>query len=293
MEILLQLFNVVTPVFVAAGIGYVLAKRGEAFDTSVTTMLVTNVGTPCLIFNVLADVSVTPDALASMGLASFIAIAIFGTVGFVALKGAGQDVRAFLPAIMFTNCGNVGLPLCLLAFGEAGLALAVVYFAVSATLMFTVGAGLASGSMTPSDLVKMPFLWATAAALVFLIAGIEPPKVVMNTTEMLGGLTIPLMLIALGISLANLKVTSLPRSLSVSLLRLLLGFGVGLGVAHVMELDKLATGVLVLQCSLPVAVFNYLFAHRYNHHPEEVAGTVVLSTGLSFATLPALIWFLL
>jgi malate permease and related proteins len=51
--------------------------------------------------------------------------------------------------------------------------------------------------------------------------------------------------------------------------------------------------VTILQSAMPVAVFSYLFAVRYNRSPEEVAGTVVISTLLSFASLPALLWYVL
>ena len=44
---------------------------------------------------------------------------------------------------------------------------------------------------------------------------------------------------------------------------------------------------------MPVAVFSYLFAVRYNRSPEEVAGTVLISTVLSFLSLPLLLWFVL
>ncbi|MGB0671851.1 MAG: AEC family transporter [Rhodospirillales bacterium] len=293
MDILLQLFNVIVPVFVTAGIGFVLAKRGQAFDASVTTLLVSNFGTPCLVFAALVKVQLEPDALAAMGLASVLAMLGFGLFGWLGLRIAKLDPRAFLSSVMCSNSGNVGLPLCLLAFGEQGLALAVVYFTVSATVMFTVGGALASGTFSFVKILKMPFLWAVAAAFAFLATGLTPPQVVLNTTKLIGGLSIPLMLIALGISLASLKVASLPRSLYVSVLRLGIGFSVSYGLALIMGLDKLQTGVLVLQSSLPVAVFNYLFALRFNRAPEEVAGTVVLSTTMSFSSLPLLIWFLL
>jgi predicted permease len=97
------------------------------------------------------------------------------------------------------------------------------------------------------------------------------------------------MLIALGVSLARLRIASLKLSLAIALVRLLLGFAVGNLVAWVFGLDGMLAGVLILQSSMPVAVFNYLFAQVYRRAPEEVAGAVVLSTFLSFASLPLLL----
>jgi predicted permease len=109
----------------------------------------------------------------------------------------------------------------------------------------------------------------------------------------MAGLTIPLMLLTLGVSLARLRVPRFSRSLLVALARMGLGFGAGLAVAHVFGLDGVARGVLILDASMPVAVFNYLLAERYDRAPDEVAGAVVVSTLLSFGTLPLLLWYLL
>jgi len=101
------------------------------------------------------------------------------------------------------------------------------------------------------------------------------------------------MLITLGTSLAELRITTLGRSTALALLRLTMGFAVGVGVAHGLGLEGVARGVVIVECAMPAAVFNYLFAHSYNRRPAEVAGVVVISTALSFATLPALIWYVL
>jgi predicted permease len=101
------------------------------------------------------------------------------------------------------------------------------------------------------------------------------------------------MLIAMGVSLARFQITSIKRSLLIAVLRLTMGFAVGLLIAMLLDLQGVARGVTIMQSAMPVAVFSYLFAVRYNRSPEEVAGTVVISTVLSFLTLPALLWFVL
>ena len=119
------------------------------------------------------------------------------------------------------------------------------------------------------------------------------PDFIVNTTRILGGLTVPLMLITLGVSLAGLGVSSLPRAVLLSVMRIGVGFLVGWGTAEVFGFEGAARGVLILQCAMPVAVFNFLFAERYNNQPEEVAGLVVISTIMSFATLPFLLAFVM
>jgi predicted permease len=119
------------------------------------------------------------------------------------------------------------------------------------------------------------------------------PAWLSNTTGILGGATIPLMLITLGVSLAQLKVARWRHSLLFSLLRVLGGFGLAVLVAGLFGLQGIERGVLILQFSMPVAVFNYLLALRYEREPGEVAGMVVLSTLLAFVLLPFIVSFVL
>lgn len=291
--LLAEIFTIVAPVFICALVGFVWVKRGYGFDTEFVTKLVTNVGTPCLVFSTLIKVTIEPAAFGQMAAAALITLAVFLALSWAILKMLGLDRRAFLPALAFANVGNMGLPLCLFAFGQEGLALAITYFAIFVTVLFTVGVGIAAGASRAADLARMPILYAVAASLAVLFGGVAVPGWIYETANLLGGLTIPLMLIALGVSLAGLKITSLPRSFGLAALRLGMGFAVGWATATALGMEGAARGVLILQSSMPVAVYVYLFAARYNHHPEEVAGMVIISTVLSFATLPALLWFVL
>jgi hypothetical protein len=288
-----QLAAIIAPVLVCAAIGYLWARLRRPFETEFVTALVTTIGTPCLIASTLLRFSVDFAALGDMALATITVFAIIGAAGAVGLRACRLPLHSYLPALMFSNAGNMGLPLCLFAFGEPGLALGIVFFTVSAVLQFTVGVGLAAGTIAPGRLARIPLLYAVAIALVLMATGTALPEWIANTIELLGGLTIPLMLIALGVSLARLRIASLKLSVAIALLRLLAGFAVGLGVAWAFGLEGMAAGVLVLQSAMPVAVFNYLFAQVYKRAPEEVAGAVVLSTFLSFASLPLLLFFVL
>lgn len=287
------LFSIIAPVLICAAIGYGWAYMGRPYNTDMVTHLVSAVGVPCLVFTTLVNVDIDLDALGRMAGATFAALFIMGVAGFVILKVWKQSVRAFLPALVFPNTGNMGLPLALLAFGEEGMALAVAYFTVCIVIQFTVGVAVSSGVTSPMALMRVPTIYAMALALIFKISATAVPQWAANTIEILSGFTIPLMLITLGISLQQLKVGALGKSLSMALIRLLMGFGVGLALAEVFGFEGAMKGVLILQSALPVAVFNYLFAARYETEPQAVAGAVVISTVVSFATLPLLMWFVL
>ena len=133
------IFSVIAPVLVCTGVGLVWAKRGVAYEAQFITRLVTNVGFPCLIFSTLVRTKIDWSIFSTMGLAALGTTAAFGVIAAPALRLARLELRVFLPAMMFANTGNMGLPLCLLAFGEEGLALAISYFTISALLMFVFG----------------------------------------------------------------------------------------------------------------------------------------------------------
>lgn len=288
-----QLAAVILPVILIAGLGYVWARLKRPFDNKLVTQLVSLIGSPCLVAHALTSLHVTPDQLREMALATGLVFAGMFVMAFVALKLMKLPNHSYLPAIVFSNSGNMGLPLALFAFGDSGLALAVVYFAISATLQFTAGVSIAAGTASLKHVLRMPVIYAVLGSVFVILTGIPVPLFLANTLELLGGLTIPLMLMALGVSLASLTVRSLPRNLFLSVLRMIGGFALSFLVSWALDLPPMARGVLLIQASMPVAVFNYLFAQYYHRRPEDVAAMVIISTLLSFGTLPLLIYYVL
>lgn len=288
-----SLFTVIAPVFICAVIGWVWKRQGRPYDTTFVSTIVTNISTPCLAFATLVKTEIDPEVFFRMAAACVVTLIAFVVIYWPILKATKLSQRAFLPALTFANIGNMGLPLCLFAFGQEGLALAIAYFTANAIFLFSGGVAMAAGTMSLKALARIPMLYGVAAALVVMFTDLEAPIWVLNTTELIGGIMIPLMLITLGVSLAELKVSSLPRASFVSVLRLSFGFFVGVLTAEAFGMEGVERGVLIVQCTMPVAVFNYLFALRYDNEPAEVAGTVVISTLLSFLTLPALMAYVM
>ncbi len=288
-----ETFAVVAPVMFGAALGFGWARYGPPFNTELLTSLVLVIGTPCLVFSTLTEFGVDLDAVGSMALAASVSIVLLSAVGGAVLLAARQPVRAFLPSLLFPNSGNMGLPLCLFAFGGEGLALGIAFFTVTSLGNFTLGIWLASGEISPARLLRTPLIWAALAGVAFLAVETEPPLWLSNTTRLIGGFTIPAILIALGVALARLRVADMGRATLIGVFRLGLGFPLGLLLAELLGFEGVARGVLVLQCAMPVAVYNFLFAQRYGNCPSDVAGGVVVSTAISFLTLPFLIAYLL
>lgn len=288
-----QLSAVVLPVLLVAGIGFTWAKMGRRFDSVFLTDIATNIGTPCLVAHSLTTLKISPAALAQMGMAVLLAIAGFLVLGIVTLRLMKLSPNSYLPALTFPNTGNMGLPLALFAFGQEGLGLAVVYFGCTVTLQFTLGISLSAGNLSLSRLVRTPTIYAVAISILLLVLKVQPPAWIDNTISVLGGITIPMMLLTLGVSLAQLKVNAMGRNLVLACVRLAGGFLIALLVVHLFDLPPMAAGVLIIQSSMPVAVFNFLFAQYYGRAHGDVAAMVVISTAISFVTLPLLAYYVL
>lgn len=288
-----ELFAVIAPILICAGLGYGWARRGIDYPVDFVTRLVMNIGAPCLILSSFSHADIDIGKMAEVSAAALVILLIMLVLGGVLIRLMRLKVSTFLPSLLFPNIGNMGLPLCLFAFGQTGLALALTIFLVIFTLQMSLGILLTAGHGHPRELFRQPVLWATVMAVILVGNGESLPVWLDNTTSILGGVTIPLMLITLGVSLAQLKVAEWKHSLLFSLIRVLGGFGLAVLVAGLFGLEGVDRGVLILQSSMPVAVFNYLLALRYQREPGEVAGMVVLSTLLAFALLPFIVSFVL
>ena len=290
---LAELLSIVAPIYIAIGLGYGWARLGRRWDTELVTELIMTIGAPCLVFSSLVGLEVEPAAMLEMVGAALAAFAALGVLGAIVLRCFRLSLRSFLGPIVFPNAGNMGLPVCLFAFGTEGLALAICFYAVAAFIQFTAGLWLWSGRVSGLQLLQTPLTWATVIAAVVLAADVPVPHALLRVSELLGGFTIPLMQLSLGVSLASLASAAMPRTIALALLRLGLGLAVGAGVAEALGLEGVARGVLILDCTMPVAVLNYLLAERYQRSPADVASLVVVSTLLSLVTLPLILAWVL
>ncbi len=287
------LLDVVTPVAICAAIGFAWARMKQPFDSQMVSRLVSNVGVPTLVFSTLVGVEVGGGLFMEMALAAFLTNIVFFAIGYVILKLTGLPIRTYLNPLAFANTGNMGLPLCLLAFGEEGLALGIAYFVVNVILLLTAGIAVASNEYKLMDMLKRPFLYAVILAGFFMTSDVEVPKAILSTTKLLGNISIPLMLITLGYSLATLQIVNIKRASFISFCRLGIGIPVGFAAAAMFGFTGAAYGTLVLMCSMPVAVITFLLAENYGADGKSVAGAVIISTLASFATMPVLLWVLM
>jgi predicted permease len=288
-----QLIPIIGPVLICALLGYGWARSGLPFEREFITRIIMNIGAPCLILNGISNLEAETTEFAKILLTSITILATTAVSGGLVLRILRQPLRSFLPPVIFGNTGNLGLPLCLFAFGTEGLGLAVAVYLVYSVSQFIFGPLFQGREPAWRTLHTTPMIYAAVIGVTLLATDTPLPKTLANTVQLLGGLAIPLMLLALGHSLANFRVTRPAKAIGLAAFRLVLGFSVGVGVAELFDLSGTMRGVVIIESAMPLAVFNFLLAARYDRHPDDIAGAILVSTILSFLTMPALILYVL
>lgn len=291
MNLVIEVLQIVAPVFILAAIGFVWVRVGLEYRVQFVTRLAMTLSVPCLIFTALVKTEIEPALLRDTALATLAAYGGVGVASFLFVRLLRLQMRTYLAPIIFGNTGNLGLPVALFAFGTEGLGFAVVIFAIMAVLSFTIGVWVVSGGGSVLTAVKEPMVGATLLGGVFLVMGWDMPRWSMNTLELVGQMAIPLMLITLGVAISRLHPAAIGRSLGISLVKLAICAGISVWAGLQFGLTGVALGVLVLQLTTPIAVTSYMLAEKYNANADEVAGMVVVSTLISVIAIPVTLAF--
>ncbi|WP_040609402.1 AEC family transporter [Pseudooceanicola batsensis] len=293
MNLASTVLEIVAPVFLLAAIGFAWVKAGFEYRVEFVTRLAMTLSVPCLIFVALMRADIEPAALTALSIASVVAYGALTLVVAGVLAVTGLSQRTYQAPLIFGNTGNLGLPLALFAFGNEGLSLAVVVFAIMAVWSFTYGIWIVSGGGSVTKALKEPLVWGTVLGGIFLWQDWQTPVFLTNTLELIGQMAIPLMLITLGVAVARLSPGNLAMAVVMSVAKLALCVAIAWGVGRLFSLGDTAFAVLVLQVATPVAVTSYLLAEKYGADSQAVAGLVVVSTLLSVAAIPLLLALLI
>ncbi len=292
--------NVILPVFIVAGLGY-LAARTLKPSASTLSQVTLYVLSPALIFKSLSNTTLSPDE--GLGIVGF---CLAHTVGLLILCWIITSLgrmerslgRAFAITVLFMNVANYGLSVVLLAFGESGLERAVPYFVVQAVLGGTLAVYLASSSQTSGlgplvTVFKIPTGYAAVAGLAVNLTHTPLPLFVTRPVELLSDAAIPLMLVVLGVQLAGIRGVEAPGATLLAVVtRLGLSVALAYGLTIVLGIDGLTRNVLLVMSAMPTAVHTIITTTQFNARPHFVTGVVVTSTLLSIPTLTALLTIL-
>ena len=203
----------ILPIVAVATVGYALGQFKDVEADALNTITV-YVLAPALVAHSLATSQLTGGTILAVVGAVGLFTGVMLAVGEVAGRLSGQRepmLGAFVLVTVFPNTGNYGIPLADFVFGPTGRSVAVLVTALEAVLLYTVGIYIAARGGESDPLTDMkrvfgvPFVYAVVVALAARYAGVVPPaeSTLMQTLELVGNASIPVMLLILGVQLAG------------------------------------------------------------------------------------------
>ena len=280
-----RIIAILFPLFAIVAVGFVVGRRMRP-DLSHANKLNMDVFVPALVFAALASKPFRPENDIPLLLATLVLVVGSGLAGWALARALGIAPKTLVPPVMFNNCGNLGLPLAVLAFGEQALAPAVVMFMVSNLMHFSFGAWLLDHNVRLVTLWKVPSVLATFAGLAVGMSGLALWAPLLTAIRMLGEISIPLMLFALGVRLSDSRITAIGLGVLGAVARPVIGMAIAAALLVVMDFPPQQQALVLTFGALPPAVLNYIFAERYHQEPDKVASMVLIGNLAAVVFLP-------
>lgn len=300
MDVFERILGIILPVFVIIALGYGYGRlRGEAVRSDMTAVnrVSMDVLCPLLVFTALAakdfDIAhngmlILAGALISLG---------SGLLAWPVARLFGYDVRTFIPPMMYNNCGNMGLPLAVLAFGAGGLGSAVALFMACNLIYFSVGIKILESGNRRSGVhasrwkfLANPMMIAMIIGTLFAVIHVPLPEPLFLAMKMLGDACIPLMLFALGVRMMDVSLKSWHIGLVGAAICPLAGLAIAWLLDQVITLTAEQRGQMFLFAALPPAVFCFMMAEQYKQEPDKVASIVLLGNLAALVFVPLGLW---
>jgi predicted permease len=280
-----RLAGIILPVFSIIALGWLYARRVKP-DMTMVNRISMNVLAPALIFSALASKEF--DLAANWMLIAGSVGVVLGS-GLLALPFARlmrADARTFVPPMMFNNCGNMGLPLAVLAYGAAGFSPMVALFTISNLLHFTLGTWIVDHHAKFGKLLRNPMVVSTVLGFAFAVMQPPLPEWLAVAIKLVGDALIPMMLLSLGARLYEARLGDWHIGVVGGIVCPLTGMAVALLLARVLDLTTAQQGLLILFGSLPPAVLNFMVAEQFGQEPGKVASIVLIGNLLSIVFVP-------
>ena len=301
---MLDIFIILLPLFGLIGFGYLIG-RSKIADSSwivVLNLFGYYLAFPTLILKSLLGSNLSLTVHGSMILAQV----LFG-VGVLLLTWAictvlrlDKRLRNTLTiGVYFSNAGYVGIPALQLVFGDAAAAEGTVIVSVMIVLTLTLGVSLLEGSRSKhlhlkpllKNFLRNPLIWTIIIGTTIGLAGWHLPRPLPDTINLLAASAAPTVLVSLGIFLARNHM----RKTTLRLAALLTGIKMvaipaALGLVIWLLPNSAWLHTTFIQGSMPIAVTTFALAQLYPMNKELVSTSIVMSTLVSFVTIPLAMW---
>ena len=202
--------------------------------------------------------------------------------------------KIFITMTVFANTGFVGFPIMSSLFGQQGLLLAVIFNMFYNLFMYTYGISLLSGDsgIDIKSILTNPITIASVASIAIFVSPLRFPEVIYSPISDIGAMSVPLSMIIMGASLANIPLLDIVKdkySYLVAGIRLTAFPLLMLAAMKLLSVSSTTATVCVLMTALPCGTMNVIFAEKYDCDPEFASRTVILSLLLMIITLPLMI----
>jgi predicted permease len=288
----LRLFGIVAPIFAIVAVGYAYGRWRQP-DMTAANQINMTVLLPALLFHVLSGKDFQISAYGPLALGGVAVVLGSGLLALPIAKFARLPFKTFVPPMMFSNAGNIGLPLAVFAFGEQALPAAVVLFLIENGLHFTLGVYLMNHRAALYKVFTQPIVIATIIGIAFGVYRWPVPEPAAIAIDLLGQASIPLLLFALGTRLTSIDFGQWRVGVLGAVACPVTGVLMVLLVRPFLDLSPLQSSLLLVFGALPPAVLNYLIAEQYRQEPGKVASIVLIGNLASLITLPIALAFAL
>lgn len=280
-----RILGIILPVFAVVLLGYLYARRVKP-DMTVVNRISMNVLAPALILSALSSKEFDVAANWPLMLASVGVVIGSGLLAWPLARAVGVDTRTLVPPVMFNNCGNMGLPLAVLAYGATGFGPMVALFVISNLLHFTLGVWIINHHAKFGNLLRNPIVWSTFAGFALALTHPPVPEFLNVSVKLVGDALIPMMLLSLGVRLAEVRWDAVRLGLIGGIACPVTGIAMALVLAPALGLDPSQRGLLILFGALPPAVLNFMVAESFRQEPHKVASIVLIGNVLSLVFVP-------
>lgn len=282
---LLRILGVVFPIFIIILVGYVYGRRHNP-EMTVANTLNMEIFLPALIFSALAGKTFNLVENLPITVGALPVILGSGVLAWPLARLFGFDPKTLVPPVMFNNCGNMGIPLLVLAFGDQALGAAVIFLMVSTLLQFLIVPWMVNGHLQLGTLWREPFVVAAVLGVIVSVGEVTLWPPLMTAVRILGDISLGLMVFSLGVRLSSTPMNAWKIGTVGAIATPLTGMLIAWGYGVLAGLKPLDQDMLFIFGALPPAVTNFIFAERYEQEPDKVASIVMIGNAAALLFIP-------
>lgn len=298
------LVNLMIKIMLMVGLGIGLKKKGvitEELQKGLSNLLMTAV----LPLNIIAS---SRQEQTGSFLRGTIFVAVFAFLYYIGaiivmtlltkkMKLNQKCKNLMVTMAVFANTGFIGFPLVEELFGNSSIIYAVIYNLFYNLFFYTYGMSLLSsdGKANLKEILKMPVTIASFVSILFFLGQVHLPEAVQSTCQTVGAMTVPLSMIVIGCTIADIKLIEVMKDRYAyinTVLRLLVFPAISILVLKLLGYSGTVAGLCVLITGLPSGTLNVIVAQQQDCEPEFAAKPVVQSMVFMIVALPVLFWMI-